>query len=66
MAKLNIQQETFDNYVKENIEDLGKFQHFNPHAVRKDSKINLSNFPDKMLQPKSSLISPISRLIVVK
>ena len=24
MAKLNIQQETFDNYVKENIEDLGK------------------------------------------
>ena len=23
MAKLNIQQETFDNYVKENIEELG-------------------------------------------
>jgi len=24
MAKLNIQQETFDNYVQENINDLGK------------------------------------------
>ena len=56
MAKLNIQQETFDNYVKENIEDLGKFQHFSPHAIGRDSQVHfsLSHFLVNIWQSTSS------------